>query len=103
MPSAFSLADKISSDARQVSRYETGRITPSLEGLIKIAEIFNTSVDYLVITDAPRRPLHSPENAISAQLADITELEPDDQAALLKVLDALVTKTRLRALTNNIS
>jgi transcriptional regulator with XRE-family HTH domain len=93
------LAEKIGSDGRQVSRYENGRITPSLEALVRIAETFNVSVDYLVIPDAPRRPLRSPENALGDKLADLATLEEDDQAALLKVLDALVTKTKLRALT----
>ena len=93
------LADKIDSDGRQVSRYEGGKVAPSLEAVIRIAETFNVAVDYLVIPDAPRRPLHSPANALGDQLADFATLEPDDQAALLKILDALVTKTKLRALT----
>jgi len=53
----------------------------------------------MVIDTAPRRPLHAPENALSDQLADFATLDPDDQAALLKVLGALVTKTKLRAIT----
>lgn len=93
------LADKIDSDGRQVSRYEGGKVAPSLEAVIRIAEVFNVAVDYLVIPNAPRRPLHAPENALGDQLTDFATLEPDDQAALLKVLDALVTKTKLRALT----
>lgn len=97
------LADKIGSDGRQVSRYENGRITPSLEALVRIAETFNISVDYLVVPDAPRRPLHSPENLLGDKLADLATLDDDDQAALLKVLDALVTKTKLRALTGGAS
>jgi transcriptional regulator with XRE-family HTH domain len=93
------LADKIDSDGRQVSRYEGGKVAPSLEAVIRIAEIFNVAVDYLVIPNAARRPLHAPQNALGDQLADFVALEPDDQAALLKILDALVTKTKLRALT----
>jgi transcriptional regulator with XRE-family HTH domain len=93
------LADKIDSDGRQVSRYEGGKVAPSLEAVIRIAETFNVAVDYLVIPDALRRPLHSPPNALDDHAADFAVLEPDDQAALLKVLDALVTKTKLRALT----
>src|SRR5947208_17020560 len=88
--------DKIDSDVRQVSPYENGRITPSLEALVRIAETFNVSVDYLVIETTARRPLHAPENILGYQLAT---LDPDDQAAILKVLDALVTKTQLRPLT----
>jgi len=94
------LAEKIDSDGRQVSRYENGRITPSLEALVRIAETFNVSVDYLVVADAHRRPLHSAENLLGDKLAD---LDPDDQAAMLKVLDALVMKHKLQALTGGAS
>lgn len=97
------LADKIGSDGRQVSRYENGRITPSLEALVRIAQTFNVSLDYLVVPDAPRRPLHGPDDFIADKLGDIATLDDDDQAALLKVLDALVTKTKLRALTGGAS
>lgn len=93
------LADKIGSDARQVSRYETGRVAPSLDVLARIGEVLDVTIDHLVIDTAPRRPLHAPENALTEQLADFATLDPDNQAALLKVLDALVTKTKLRALT----
>ena len=43
--------------------------------------------------------MHAPQNALGHQLADFAQPYDDDQAALLKVLDALVTKTKLRALT----
>jgi transcriptional regulator with XRE-family HTH domain len=97
------LADKIVSDGRQVSRYENGRITPSLEALIRIAQTFNVSVDYLVVADAHRRPLHSAENLLGDRLADLATLDPEDQAAMLKVLDALVMKHKLQALTGGAS
>lgn len=40
----------------------------------------------------------SPTHA-AVPLADFATFDPDDQAALLKVLDALITKTRARAIT----
>ncbi len=97
------LADKIGSDGRQVSRYENGRITPSLEALVRIAETFNISVDYLVIADAHRRPLHSAQNILGDKLADLADLDHDDQAAMLKVLDALIMKHKLQTLTGGAS
>lgn len=97
------LAAKIDSDARQISRYEGGKVAPSLEAVVRIAETFNVAVEYLVLPDAPRRPLHAPANALADQLAAFATLVPDDQAARLKVLGALVTKTRLRALTTDAS
>ena len=48
----------VGGDARQISRYENGRITPSLDALVRIAEVLDISLDYLVIENAPRRPLH---------------------------------------------
>ena len=64
------LAEKIGSDARQVSRYENGRVAPSLDVLAKIADTLDISVDYLVIHTAPRRPLHPPENPLTHHTPD---------------------------------
>jgi hypothetical protein len=47
--------------------------------------------------------MHSPASALDDHAANFATLEPNDQAALLKVLDALVTKPKLRALTTGAS
>lgn len=44
------------------------------------------------MTFRPAARLHSAENLLGDKLADLAALEPDDQAAMLKVLDALVMK-----------
>jgi transcriptional regulator with XRE-family HTH domain len=54
------LAAKIDSDARQVSRYENNKVAPGLEAVIRIAQVLNTSVDYLLFDDAQRRPSTRP-------------------------------------------
>lgn len=95
------LASHVGSDARGISRYETNKITPSLDTLIRIAQTFNISLDHLAVDDIPRRPLHTPENALGDRLTAIAELDPDDQGHLISVLDAYLTKTRIRnAITN---
>jgi len=78
--------------------YENGRITPSLDVLVRIAEVLNVSLDHLVVDDIPRRPLHAPDHGLGDRLADIGELSDEDRASLLSVVDAFVTKTRVRAL-----
>ena len=85
------VTEKIDCDGRQVSRYDNGRTTPSLEGPVRLAQTFNVGVDCLVITDT-HRLLHSAENLLG-------DLNDNDQAAMLKVLDALVMKHKLQALT----
>ena len=51
------LAEKINIDGRQISRYENDKMNPSIEVLIKIAEAFNISIDYLLFDDIPKKPL----------------------------------------------
>lgn len=91
------LATHVGSDARGISRYENGRITPSLDALIRIAETFNVSLDYLAVDGTPRRPLHVDDPGLTEQLAQAVELPTEDRTSLLNVLDALLTKTRVKA------
>jgi transcriptional regulator with XRE-family HTH domain len=88
------------SDARQISRYENGRITPSLDATIRIAQALNISLDYLAIENTPRRPLHLEDHGLADRLAGLSELDEDDRQSLLRVLDAFLTRTRLHALTH---
>lgn len=50
------LATKINGDVSQISRYESGKITPSAETIVKFAELFDVSLDYLLVEGAARRP-----------------------------------------------
>jgi transcriptional regulator with XRE-family HTH domain len=90
------LADKIGADPAQISRYENGRITPSADAIVRLAETFGVSTDYLLVEAAPRRPFRSPEDSLGDRLATITELSDHDRELVLSFIDALVTKTRLK-------
>ncbi len=92
------LATRIGADAAQISRYENGRITPSADVIIRLAETFDVSCDYLLLDNAPRRPLNPPDHALGTHLATLTELSPDDLTLITSFIDALVTKTRLKLL-----
>jgi len=96
------LGEKVGTDAGRISRYEGGRITPSIDALMRIAEVFNVSADHLLFDDVPRRPLHSAEDALGDRLAVIGELSADDLASLLNVVDGLVAKSRLRAMAGDL-
>lgn len=96
------LAERVGTDARQVSRYENGRITPSLEVAARIAEALDVSMDHLVFEAVPRRPLHGPENALGDRLAAVGELGEEDLASLANVIDGLVAKSRLGTLAGGL-
>ncbi len=93
------LAEKIDSDARQVSRYENNKVAPGLEAVIRMAQVFNVTVDYLLIDDADRRPLNAPSSHVDARLADLDQLTDEERATITNVIDALVTKAKLRLIT----
>jgi len=60
------LAEHIGVNTRNLQYYEAGDKRPELEGLIKIAEFFNVTLDYLVgKTDDPIAPRREPDNAES--------------------------------------
>lgn len=97
------LATQIGADAAQISRYENGRITPSADALVRLAETFDVSCDYLLLDDAPRRRFRSPEDILGDHLAELAELNDDDLELVTRFIDALVTKTRLKTLATNAS
>jgi transcriptional regulator with XRE-family HTH domain len=97
------LGEKIGTDSQRVSRYETGKITPSLDAIIRIAQALNVSIDHLLIDDIPRRPLHAAEHNLGDRLTALSELSEDDLGSLLHMLDALVAKNRLKTLAGGIT
>lgn len=97
------LAEKIGVDAGRVSRYEAGRITPSAEALVRLAEVLNVSIDHMLVDGVPRRPLHSGEDVLGDRIASLGELSDEDLKMVLSFIDALVTKNRLKALVGAVS
>lgn len=96
------LGERIGADPAQISRYENGRITPSADAVGRLAEVFGVSCDYLLVEGAPRRPFRSPEDALGDHLADFAELGPADRELVVRFIDALVAKTRMKALSASI-
>lgn len=97
------LAEKVGADPAQISRYENGRITPSAEAVARLAEVFGVSCDYLLVDGAPRRPFRSPEDALGDGLASFAELSAADRELVVRFIEALVTKTRLKVLAGGVS
>ncbi len=96
------LAEQIGADARQISRYENGHITPSVEVLVKLAEVFDVSVDYLLVEAAPRRPLRVEEPGLLERVQGISSLTEEDKTSLYHILDALLAKNKIKALAGEL-
>ena len=48
--------------------YETGKLTPAIPALIRLAEALNASIDYLIIDGAPRQPLSTANTELAQRL-----------------------------------
>ncbi len=53
------LANKIGALQSTISQWETGKVEPDIEALIKIASIFETSIDNVLGEESPRPPISS--------------------------------------------
>lgn len=95
------LATKIVGDPGQISRYENGKITPSVEAIVKFAELFDVSVDYLLVENALRRPFRQTHDELGTRLGDLDKLTDADRDALLHILDGLLANTRIRQALHN--
>lgn len=55
--SQIALSLKLNVSQKMISAYETGKSEPSVETLKKLADIFNTSVDYIIGFSDIRQPI----------------------------------------------
>jgi len=83
-------------DGRQVSRYENDRVMPSVDVIIKMAQAYDVSIDYLLIDDAARRPLQAVASKLAEKVAAVGALSEEDERSLLHMLDAIEAKNRLK-------
>lgn len=90
------LGERIGTDSQRVSRYENERITPSIDAIIRLATALDVSIDYLLLEGAPRTPLTTLDPALVEYVATIAELDDEDRAAILRILDGLIAKNRIR-------
>ena len=93
------LAEKLSVSRQSVSKWESAQATPDLQKLIKLAEIFGVSTDYLLKEDM------EPENASSSSLQeDAQNVPPLRKVSLQEANDYLATKKKTApAIANAVS
>jgi transcriptional regulator with XRE-family HTH domain len=96
------LAKKVNSDARQISLYENGKITPSTDMIVKLAQIFEVSTDYLLIEKAQKKPFLVDDIELSNYLEDIQSLEEEDRNCLFHMIDSFKTKKRIKSFAQEI-
>ncbi|NIM16407.1 MAG: helix-turn-helix domain-containing protein [Candidatus Aminicenantes bacterium] len=97
------LAKKINSDARQISLYENGKITPSPEIIVKIAQVFEVTTDYLLIEKSPKKPFILDDKVLSDYLEDIQNLQEEDRRCLFHMIDSFKTKNKIKSFAQGLN
>ena len=96
------LAEKINADGRQISRYETDKMLPTAEVLVKIAKVLNVSLDYLLMEEISRRPLFLDYEIVVDRLQEMSNLTNDDINTMLHILEAISAKNRIVTLAKGV-
>lgn len=94
------LATKLGIHQKQVSGYERGIHVPQTELLIRIAETFGVSLDYLAFADRDNTD-HAgiADRELLEKLQALDQLPDTDRAVVKSILDTYITKHRIQQLT----
>ncbi len=80
-----------------ISRLETGKYSPSLELIKKLAETFEITSDYLVFDDIDSISTINFENKTLLERMKLLEtLAEEDQRIIIGVIDAFLKKQQMR-------
>lgn len=87
------LADKLDGAKSTVAMYENGSRKPSMEVLLKLSEIFNCSIDYLLCKTDTRNPekINIDETEVSF-LTGVKGLNETNKMIIKNTLEALLAK-----------
>ena len=97
------LAQMVGTDIRQISRYESGKILPYAETIVKIANVFDVTTDYLLIENAPRKPFRFDETELLEHLEEIRNLTDEDKKGLYHYINALAAKNKIKTVAQKIN
>lgn len=90
------LAEQIGAHLSHINRIETGKYNPSLDVVQKLATVFDVTIDYLVSdTDEDFKEVRIEDKNLMERVKLIDSLEEDDKAALIRVIDSMLTKKKI--------
>ncbi len=93
------LGDKVGVHQKQVSAYERGANVPSTDVLIKLAEVFNVSLDYLAF-EAKGKParINIQDRDLLRRFEALDSLSEQDKTLAKEMPDLLILKNRFKEL-----
>lgn len=91
------LADKIKISRAQMNRYENQAVQPPADVLKKLADVLDTSVDYLLSGAAEEKAKAALKDAkVLEQYKELESLPESEKNVILKVVDAFLRDYKTR-------
>lgn len=95
------LAQKLKVHQKQISGYERSVHLPSTDLLIRIAELFNVSLDYLAFDNREDvRRVQIGDRELLQKLEELDKFPEQDKATIKAVLDTFILKNRFQKLAS---
>ncbi len=92
---------KLNVHQKQVSGYERDIHVPSIDVLVRAAEIFNVSLDYLAIEHHEQTtPVQIADRELLRKLEAVDKLSDQDKSTIKAVLDSFILKSQFQQLAN---
>lgn len=92
------LAQKIGADLQRISKYERGVIWPTMELTVKMAKVFDVSVDFLIRDDKTAAVSKIKNQKLLNKLEAINNLPEDEQETVISFLDAFIKRRQFEEL-----
>lgn len=95
------LASKIGVSYTQMSRYEIKGVQPPANTLKKMADVFDTTVDFLISGDKDEKVKASLKDAeLLQQFKAVEQFSDDDKTVVKKLIDAFIVKKQLQLMAS---
>lgn len=94
------LGEKLGIHGRHIGKYETGKVMPGADTLMKIAKLFNISVDFLLFDDIAENDTKIKDQALLKSFEAVDHMEEEDKKVIKSLIDAYVKKQQIENVIN---
>ena len=93
------LGKKLKAHQKQISKYERGITIPSVEVLVRIAQVFDVSLDYLVFNEKEdKHQLEIGDRELIEKMVTVDKFPDKDKKLIKGILDTFIIKNQFQRL-----
>jgi transcriptional regulator with XRE-family HTH domain len=98
------LAKAIGAHPNHITRIENGRYIPALDTVMKLAEVFQVPLDYLVSgSNGSPEAIHIEDQAFAEKMRLLNSLDKKEREAITLFIDSVLSQKKLLAFAKEIA